>query len=110
MTDLDRALKDALVLGLENDATAEHVLRIAAPFIDRAFQDQNNRIEKLEAALRDIIDERGICGHCGQLATGEGRRSFVICDKTVLGFKGPCHWTPQDHKDVARKALEGKDD
>ncbi len=69
-----------------------------------------DRIEKLEAALRDIIDERGICGHCGQLATGEGRRSFVICDKTVLGFKGPCHWTPQDPKDVARKALEGKDD
>jgi len=68
------------------------------------------RIENLEAALRDIIDERGICGHCGQLATGEGRRSFVICDKTVLGFKGPCHWTPQDPKDVARKALEGKDD
>jgi uncharacterized CHY-type Zn-finger protein len=67
-------------------------------------------IEKLEAALRDIIDERGICGHCGQLATGEGKRSFVICDKTVLGFKGPCHWTPQDPKDIARKALEGKDD
>jgi hypothetical protein len=56
MTDLDRAIKDALVLGLENDATAEHVLRIAAPFIDRAFQDQNNRIEKLEAALLDVID------------------------------------------------------
>jgi hypothetical protein len=69
-----------------------------------------DRIEKLEAALRDIIDERGICGHCGQLATGEGKRSFVICDKTVLGFKGPCHWTPQDPKDIARKALEGKDD
>ena len=68
------------------------------------------RIEKLEAALRDIIDERGICGHCGQLATGEGKRSFVICDKAVLGFKGPCHWTPQDPKDIARKALEGKDD
>jgi hypothetical protein len=69
-----------------------------------------DRIEKLEAALREIIDERGICGHCGQLATGEGKRSFVICDKTVLGFKGPCHWTPQDPKDIARKALEGKDD
>ena len=69
-----------------------------------------NRIEKLEAALRDIIDERGICGHCGQLATGEGKRSFVICDKTVLGFKGPCHWTPQDPKDIASKALEGKDE
>ena len=68
------------------------------------------RIEKLESALRDIIDERGICGHCGQLATGEGKRSFVICDKTVLGFKGPCHWTPQDPKDIARKALEEKDD
>ena len=69
-----------------------------------------DHIEKLEAALRDIIDERGICGHCGQLAIGEGKRSFVICDKTVLGFKGPCHWTPQDPKDIARKALEGKDD
>ena len=67
------------------------------------------RIEKLEAALQDIIDERGICGHCGQLATGEGKRSFVICDKTVLGFKGPCHWTPQDPKDIARKALERKE-
>jgi hypothetical protein len=67
------------------------------------------RIENLEAALRDIIDERGICGHCGQLATGEGKRSFVICDKAVLGFKGPCHWTPQDPKDIARKALEGKE-
>ena len=55
MTDLDRALKDALVLGLENDATAEHILQIAAPFIDRALQDQNNRIEKLEAALIDIL-------------------------------------------------------
>ena len=54
MTDLDRALKDALVLGLENDATAEHILRIAAPFIDRAFRDQNNRIKRLEAALREI--------------------------------------------------------
>ena len=54
MTDLDRALKDALVLGLENDATAEHILRIAAPFIDRAFQDQNNRIKRLEAALDDM--------------------------------------------------------
>ena len=70
----------------------------------------NNHIEKLEAALRDIIDERGICGHCGQLATGEGKRNFVICDKNVLGFEGPCHWTPQDPKDIARKALEGKDD
>ena len=69
-----------------------------------------NRIEKLEGALRDIIDERGICGHCGQLATGEGKRSFVICDKNVLGFEGPCYWTPQDSKDIARKALEGKDD
>lgn len=65
-----------------------------------------DHIDKLEAALRDIVDERGICGHCGQLATGEGKRSFVICDKTVLGFKGPCHWTPQDPKDIARKALE----
>ena len=69
-----------------------------------------HRINELQAALRDILDERGICGHCGQLATGEGKRSFVICDKTVLGFKGPCHWTPQDPKDIARKALEGKDD
>ena len=68
------------------------------------------RIEKLEAALRDIIDERGICGNCGQLATGEGKRNFVICDKNVLGFEGPCHWTPQDPKDIARKALDGKDD
>jgi hypothetical protein len=77
---------------------------------DKTFLDQESRIEQLEAALREIIDERGICGHCGQLATGEGKRSFVICDKTVLGFKGPCHWTPQDPKDIARKALEGKDD
>ena len=69
-----------------------------------------DHIQKLEAALRNIIDERGICGHCGQLATGEGKRSFVICDEAVLGFKGPCHWTPQDPKDIARKALEGKDD
>ena len=74
------------------------------------IQQQADRIEKLEAALRDIIDERGICGHCGQLATGEGKRSFVICDKAVLGFKGPCHWTPQDPKDIARKALEEKDE
>ena len=78
-------------------------------FIETA-DEAADRIEKLEAALRDIIDERGICGHCGQLATGEGKRSFVICDKTVLGFIGPCHWTPQDPKDIARKALEGKDD
>ena len=74
------------------------------------YKEAADRIEKLEAALREIIDERGICGHCGQLATGEGKRSFVICDKTVLGFKGPCHWTPQDPKDIARKALGGKDD
>ena len=73
-------------------------------------EEQSDRIEKLEAALRDIVDERGICGHCGQLATGEGKRSFVICDKAVLGLKGPCHWTPQDPKNVAHKALEGKDD
>lgn len=70
----------------------------------------DDRIKKLEAALRDIINERGICGNCGQLATGEGKRSFVICDKTVLGFQGPCYWTPQDPKDIARKTLEEKDD
>jgi len=69
-----------------------------------------DRIEKLEAALRDIVNERGICGHCGKLASGNGKRAYVICDETVLGFKGPCHWTPQDPKDIARKALEGKDD
>ena len=74
------------------------------------FVEDADRIEKLEAALREIIDERGICGHCGQLATGEGKRNFVICDKNVLGFEGPCYWTPQDSKDIARKALEGKDD
>ena len=68
------------------------------------------RNTQLEAALRDIIDERGICGNCGQLATGEGKRNFVICDKNVLGFEGPCYWTPLDPKDIARKALEGKDD
>jgi len=66
------------------------------------------RIEQLEAALRDIINERGICGHCGELASGVGKRAYVICDETILGFKGPCHWTPQDPKDIARKALEGK--
>jgi hypothetical protein len=77
-------------------------------FASDAMSEAVSRIEKLEAALRDIIDERGICGHCGQLATGEGKRSFVICDKTVLGFKGPCHWTPQDPKEIARKALEGE--
>ena len=84
MTDLDRALKDALVLGLENDATAEHILRIAAPFIDRAFQDQNNRIEKLEAALRFYS--------CG-------------CDLICSNFNKvvDCGYT-------AVKALEGKDD
>ena len=76
----------------------------------RALKPASDRIEKLETALRDIIDERGICGHCGQLATGEGKRNFVICDKNVLGFEGPCYWTPQDPKDIARKALEGKDD
>ena len=69
-----------------------------------------NRIEKLETALRDIVNERGICGHCGELASGNGKRAYVICDETVLGFKGLCHWTPQDPKDIARKALEGKDD
>ena len=72
--------------------------------------ERNNRIEKLEAALREIVNERGICGHCGKLASGNGKRAYVICDETVLGFKGPCHWTPQDPKDIASKALEGKDE
>ena len=83
MSDLDRALKDALVLGLENDATAEHILQIAAPFIDRAFQDQNNRIEKLEAALRAIIDR------------AEFRIGHNVTDVVCA---------------LARKALEEKDD
>jgi hypothetical protein len=85
--------------------------------VQNLLSEQNAEIDRLKernamlsAALREIIDERGICGHCGQLATGEGKRSFVICDKTVLGFKGPCYWTPQDPKNIARKALEGKDD
>jgi hypothetical protein len=77
---------------------------------EKESTEASDRIERLEVALRDIVDERGICGHCGQLATGEGKRNFVICDKTVLGFKGPCHWTPQDPKDIARKALEGEDE
>ena len=85
MTDLDRALKDALVLGLENDATAEHILRIAAPFIDRAFQDQNNRIKRLEAALRLYA-----C-NCMNKICGDYLTSFEC------GYR-------------ARKALEGKDD
>jgi S-adenosylmethionine synthetase len=82
MTDLDRAIKDALVLGLENDATAEHVLRIAAPFIDRAFQDQNNRIEKLEAALQKVL---------------------ARCSWYEIALYN-------DVEEIIRKALEGKDD
>ena len=96
-------MTDDLVIDLR--LNAEHQLLVIEDYRRAA-----DRIEKLEAALRDIVDERGICGHCGQLATGEGKRSFVICDKAVLGLKGPCHWTPQDPKNVAHKALEGKDD
>jgi len=118
----DRIEKDARhideMYGLVAAMNAEHITnktrieQLEAANLKAALikLDDMARIEKLEAALRDIIDERGICGNCGQLATGEGKRSFVICDKTVLGFKGPCHWTPQDPKDIARKALEGKDD
>ena len=80
------------------------------PYRPSRYKEAADRIEKLEAALRDIIDERGICGHCEQLATGEGKRSFVICEKNMLGFKGPCRWTPQNPKDIARKALEEKKD
>ena len=81
MTDLDRALKDALVLGLENDATAERVLQIAAPFVERAFQKQVDRIEKLEAALKKIaLDDPDCC---------------MIADRM---------------RETAEIALEGKDD
>jgi hypothetical protein len=95
-----------MVNGLLPDGTLIRACEVTFGYLEK----QDDRIAKLKAALRNIIDERGICGHCGQLATGEGKRSFVICDKTVLGFKGPCHWTPQDPKEIARKALEGKDD
>ena len=113
-----RQLGEGAYIGAVSDdrktarAAADRIEKLEAALV-RTFNnmmEDGKRIEKLEAALRDIIDERGICGHCGQLATGEGKRSFVICDKTVLGFKGPCHWTPQDPKDIARKALEEKDD
>ena len=69
-----------------------------------------DHIEKLEAALRDIIDERGICGYCGKLATGEGKRSVVICTEAVLGFEGPCLWTMQEPKEIALAALGEKTD
>ena len=65
-----------------------------------------DRIEKLETALQDIIDERGVCGHCGNVATGRNG-GMVICDKTIFGFRGLCKWTQQKPKDIARKALEG---
>ena len=97
--DLVKRLRDGWTEHGVSNEIDEDVLLVAA-----------DRIEELEAALRDIIDERGICGHCEQLATGEGKRSFVICEKNVLGFKGPCRWTPQDPKDIARKALEEKKD
>lgn len=35
---LAAALRDALVLGLENDSEAEQVLEIARPYLERAFQ------------------------------------------------------------------------
>ena len=95
MTDLDRAVKDALVLGLENDPTAENILRIATPFIERAFQDQEGRIEKLEAALRDCINV---------LACFE-RPDFYQLEQT-----SPIKPYALGALDVARKALEGKDD
>ena len=63
-----------------------------------------SRIEQLETALRDIIGERGFCGHCGKLAVGK-RGGMVLCDEAVLGFIGPCKWTPQHFKDIARTAL-----
>ena len=53
MNDLDRVMKDALVLGLENDPIAERILQIAAPFFERAFQKQEDRIEKLESVTKD---------------------------------------------------------
>jgi len=65
-----------------------------------------DRIEKLETALQDIIDERGVCGHCGNLATGRNG-GMVDCDKGILWFDKPCKWTSQQPKDIARKALEG---
>ena len=68
-----------------------------------------SRIEQLETALRDIIDERGFCGHCGKLAVGK-RGGMVLCDKAVLGFVGPCKWTPQHFKDIASTALGEKTD
>jgi hypothetical protein len=86
MTNLDRALKDALVLGLENDATAERVLQIAAPFVERAFQKQVDHIEKLKAALREMLLK------CTWADTGRWCGSI------------DCHCR------IARKALEVKDD
>ena len=102
MTDLDRALKDALVLGLENDATAEHILRIAAPFIDRAFQDQNNRIEKLEAALREIAQTVTVVDE-------DWRPSYHDASFTQKQAEGLSKALAARIK-IARKALERKDD
>ena len=65
------------------------------------------RIEKLETALQDIIDERGVCGHCGNVATG-GNGGMVSCDKGILWFDKPCKWTQQQPKDIARRALREK--
>jgi len=66
-------------------------------------------IEKLKTALQDIIDERGVCGHCGNLATGRNG-GMVDCDKGILWFDKPCKWTSQQPKDIARKALGGEND
>ena len=70
------------------------------------LEEAADRIEKLETALQDIIDERGVCGHCGNGATG-GNGGMVSCDKGILWFDKPCKWTQQQPKDIARKALEG---
>jgi hypothetical protein len=59
------------------------------------------RIERLEAALRDIRDGRGMCGKCGEVASGEGA-GVADC-----GCVYPV-WEPRDPKLVAAATLKGE--
>ena len=69
-----------------------------------AMLDAADHIEKLEKALRDIMNERGICLTCGQLAEGEGW-GVVHCNFPISKFERGCCWSAQNATDVARVAL-----
>jgi len=62
MTEMEKAMRDALVLSLENDGEAENVLRIALPYFEKyynramkdlAFVDQ---LDAFDSVMREDVE------------------------------------------------------